>query len=149
METERAEHQFLREDPAPLIEHGGEIDWWTFAGGGANLLLARILESELGGECVSRNTSITLKGDAGRSVVAVRDVLKGLAERQGPTTEDAARHAQGASRSRFSKFDRCLPERLLNELLVEGVLDVDGARRAVADASNSRDREESTVDRVR
>jgi hypothetical protein len=32
----------------------------------------------------------------------------------------------------MSKFDPCLPEALFGKLVVEGVLDVDGARKAVA-----------------
>ncbi|NUP07978.1 MAG: DEAD/DEAH box helicase [Polyangiaceae bacterium] len=129
--TMRAEHEFLRDEPSPLIESHGDITWWNFAGGAANVLLARVLEGELGGQCVSRNTSITLKGEAAVSAVRVRQVLAEMAGQGRPTREDALRHAQGAVRSRVSKFQPCLPERLLQDLLVESVLDVEGARLAV------------------
>lgn len=50
-----------------------------------------------------------------------------------PSLEDARRNANGGSaKARFSKFDVCLPEAQLETLLIEGVLDVDGAQRAVA-----------------
>src|SRR5205814_834497 len=57
--TMRAEHAFLDDSPAPLIAGSKEITWWTFAGGAANLLLARVLESVVGARTVVRNTSVT------------------------------------------------------------------------------------------
>lgn len=132
LETMRAEHAFLRDEPTGLVQQGNEITWWTFAGGAANVLLARVLEAELGGKCVTRNTSITLKEEAAQSVVRVRDVLRAMAAEGRPTRDDARRHAQGAVRSRVSKFQDCLPEPLLQDLLVESALDLEGARAAVA-----------------
>jgi len=134
LQTMRAEHEFLRDASSPLLESRDEITWWNYAGGGANVLLARVLEAELGGTCVSRNISITLKGDAATSVVRVREALAALKARGQPTAEDARRHAEGAVRSRVSKFQPCLPEALLQDLLVESVLDVEGARAAVGAA---------------
>jgi ATP-dependent Lhr-like helicase len=47
--TMRADHAFLR-DGEELVEDGtNDITWHNFAGGAANLLLARVLERELGG----------------------------------------------------------------------------------------------------
>jgi ATP-dependent Lhr-like helicase len=129
--TMRAEHMFLRDETAPLLEGQDGIVWWTFAGGGANVLLARVLEAELGGQCVSRNHSITLKGEAGKSVLRVRQTLDAMRAAGRPTDEDARRHAEGAVRSRISKFQPCLPEHLMQELLVAGALDVVGARKSV------------------
>lgn len=132
METLRAEHAALADSPAPFVESTKEITWWTFAGGAANLLLARLLEAALGPAVVSRNLSITLKDRAGQSLAAVHEVVRALAGRSGPTIEDAARHAAGAgARGRVSKFDPCLPPELFARLVVEGVLDVEGARRVV------------------
>jgi ATP-dependent Lhr-like helicase len=131
LSTSRAEHLFLRDEEAPLLEGQDGITWWTFAGGGANVLLARVLEAELGGQCVSRNQSITLKGEAGKSIARVRQVLEAMRAEGRPTEEDALRHAEGVGRSRVSKFQPCLPERLMRELLVAGTLDVVGARRSV------------------
>jgi ATP-dependent Lhr-like helicase len=131
LSTTRAEHMFLRDEAAPLLEGQEGIVWWTFAGGRANVLLARVLEAELGGQCVSRNHSITLKGEAGKSVMRVRQALEAMRAAGRPTEEDARRHAEGAGRSRISKFQPCLPERLMQELLVAEALDVAGARRSV------------------
>ena len=131
LHTMRAEHEFLRDAPSPLLESHDEITWWNYAGGGANVLLARVLEAELGGTCVSRNISITLKGEAGKSLIRVKEVLGALKLHGRPTAEDARRHAEGAVRGRVSKFQPCLPETLLQDLLVESVLDVEGARAAV------------------
>jgi hypothetical protein len=86
----------------------------------------------LGKQVISRDTCITLKEDAARSMAGVREVLRDLSARRGPTIEDAGRHAEGAgARGRMSKFDPCLPEELFRKLVVESVLDVEGARRAV------------------
>jgi len=135
IKTLRAEHAFLHDEAAPILEASDHLEWWTFAGGGANLLLARMLEAELGEKVTSGNTSIRFKEKAGESVVAVRQVIAKIAERQGPTAEDAARFAVGASKGRLSKFDRCLPEDLLGRLIVEGVLDVEAARAVVCQLS--------------
>jgi len=127
LRTARAEHAFLHDAPAPLLDSGDHLEWWTFAGGGANLLLARMLEAELGEKVTSGNTSVRFKEKAGESLVAVRQAIDAIAERGGPTVSDAARFAIGATRGRLSKFDRCLPEEMLGRLIVEGVLDADGA----------------------
>jgi ATP-dependent Lhr-like helicase len=131
----REEHAFLRDEAAPLVMGQDGITWWNFAGGGANVLLARMLEAELGGPCVSRNQSVSMNGEAGTSVVRVRQLLDEMRAAGRPTLEDAGRHAEGAGRSRVSKFQPCLPEALTRELLVAGALDVSGARRAVATAT--------------
>ena len=125
----RAEHNFLDEGPAPLVEHKNEITWWTFAGGGANILLARMLEAELGERCVSRNLSITLKKDAAKSALAVRQFIDLLTAEQRPNASDLAVHAEAATRGRVSKFQVCLPDSLLQQLLSLASLDPEGARR--------------------
>ncbi len=131
METVRAEHANLR-DGIPFQQTTDSITWWTFAGGAANLLLARLLEATLGEKVTSRNNTITLKDQAGQSLVALQDALRALAERGGPTLDDARTHCRTSNaKARFSKFDACLPEEQLETLLVEGVLDVEGARRVV------------------
>jgi ATP-dependent Lhr-like helicase len=131
LETSRAEHLFLHDEALPLIEDGADLVLWTFAGGAANVLLARILEAELGGRVVSRNTSLTLKEEAGKSAAAVRALLAQWREEHRPTVADARVHAEGAVRGRVSKFQVCLPEALLLDLLVTAAVDVEGARRAL------------------
>lgn len=129
--TMRAEHSFLADEHSPITRDGQDLKWWTFAGGRANNLLAKLIEEELGGECSVRNSSITCKGAAGSSEVALRTFLRRLAGEGRPSRDDATRHAQSAARSRVSKFEPCLPERLLCDLLAEIVVDEAGARAAV------------------
>jgi hypothetical protein len=90
-----------------LRQSSDEIRWWTFAGGAANLLLARMLGSELGDKVSSRDTCITLKEDAAKSLIAVQDSLRSIAERQGPTLDDARRHANGGNAKARSRSSTC------------------------------------------
>ncbi|XXY16189.1 DEAD/DEAH box helicase [Sorangium sp. So ce216] len=133
----RVEHAFLREadeckGPSPMVDDGGDtVIWWTFAGGRANLLLARMIEAELGGKCVSRNTSITCREEAGKSQTALRQVVRKLAAEGRPNDADARRWADAAAgRGRVSKFAPCLTEEALTAYLVERMMDVEGAREA-------------------
>lgn len=133
LETSRAEHLFLHDEALPLLAEGDDLVLWTFAGGAANVLLARMIEAELGGQVVSRNTSLTLKDEAAKSAAAVRALLAKWREEQRPTVADARVHAEGAVRGRVSKFQGCLPEALLLDLLVTSAVDVEGARRVVGE----------------
>ena len=139
MQTLRAEHSFLADEPSPITRSGQDLEWWTFAGGRANNLLAKLIEEELGGKCTVRNSSITCKESAGKSELALRKLIRQLANDGRPHREDARRHAQSAARSRVSKFEPCLPEGLLCDLLAEMVVDEVGARRAVEAASGAGD----------
>ena len=128
----RAEHSFL--EAGPVVETSKTLTWWIFAGGAANLLLARMLESELGGRCISRNLNVELKDGAGDSLVALREVLVAFNDARQPNQEDGMRHAEGAAQGRLSKFQVCLPDALLSDMLAGAVLDVTGARSAVEGA---------------
>lgn len=128
----RDEHAFLHDELAPLMPlPNNGIRWWTFAGGRANTLLARMLETELGGRCVVRNTSIDLKDEAGQSTVATRQAIRQFADQGRPNEQDAQRYADGAVRSRVSKFEDCLPEPLLYRLWSRAGLDLHGAEHVV------------------
>lgn len=121
----RAEHTFLRDEPAPVVAQGRQLTWWTFAGGAINLLLARMLEAELGGHVVSRNTSLTLETDKGPlAIQQVRDAWKRDVR---PNTADAVRFAPDGSKGRVGKFARCLTEAMVQEGMV---LDEEGLARA-------------------
>lgn len=130
----RAEHQFLRDEASPMIVGSSEITWWTYAGGRANLLLAKMLETELGGAVTARNESMTLEGEAGLSVVRVRQWLDELRATGRPNVADAARFAPLAAKARLSKFEPCLPEGALARLQASIAVDLEGARRVVARA---------------
>lgn len=132
IETSRAEYGFLRDAPSPILESSEALEWWTFAGGAANLLIARMLEAELGSKVTSNNHAIRLKEKAGQSGVALSQTLERLRQRGAPTRDDCARFAVGEDRKRFSKFDPCLPDDLLAELVVESSLDVPSAKNVLA-----------------
>ena len=132
LEHLRAEHAFLADTPDGLVdEDGDQITWHDFAGGAANVLLARLLERELGGRVVSRNTSLTFTKEAGKSLVAVRQAIAALRDEDRPQWADALRFAPDTTRSRVSKFQPCLPDRLARDLMVEKLVDIENARRTL------------------
>jgi ATP-dependent Lhr-like helicase len=135
--TMRREHEFLQLARAPMLVVGEEISWWTFAGGSANLLLAKLIESELGGTVVVRNESLTCRGSAGESIARLQEWLASLRATGRPNPADAMRLASSAARSRISKFEPCLPESILDRLAAVMVVDIEGAV-AVLDAERSR-----------
>lgn len=134
MQGLRAEHAFLRalDDPAPMVSGPSEVTWWTFAGGRANALLARMIEAELGGKCTVRNASITCRDGAGKSVSALRDSVAQWQRETRPGRADALRFVSDSTR--ISKFQPCLPPALLAELTAVLTLDVAGAAAVVARA---------------
>ncbi|MFW6031434.1 MAG: DEAD/DEAH box helicase [Myxococcota bacterium] len=133
--TMRAEHRFLHDAPAPMVETQDEITWWTFAGGAANVLLARMLEAELGGKVISRNQNLTLKDEAGRSAVALRQTLGEWEAAGRPTEADMHAHVESAAKVPVSKFQTCLPEPLLLDLLVHRTFDQHAARTTVSNTT--------------
>jgi ATP-dependent Lhr-like helicase len=128
----RMEHSFLDDSRSTLLDGQGRLEWFTFAGGAANVLLARLLESELGERVTSRNTSIIFRDGAAKSRVAVKQAILALANAGRPTPADALAFSMSESRARFSKFEHCVPERLLGKLLAERTLDICGAQKLMA-----------------
>lgn len=128
----RGESTFLRDDPSPIHTDADGTHWWTYAGGSANLILARIIESELGGKCTVGNAKLSWKTAEQRdTTAALSELVRKLAADGRPTAVDAVRFASlAATRMRLSKFEACLPRDLLDEYVAE-MLDVDGARNAV------------------
>jgi ATP-dependent Lhr-like helicase len=126
--TERAAHAFLQDEAQPITTESSELTWWNYAGGSANLLLARLIEAELGGKCVVRNSSITCKDAAGASIVGLRNVLRKFDEERRPTRADATRFAQAClGKQRLSKFQPCLPENQLDLFLTDAIDWTNGA----------------------
>lgn len=124
----RADHVLLR-DGEEFVEKGKEIVWHNFAGGAANVLLARVLERALGGHVISRNTSLSFTGEAANSIGGVHAALETLRNEDRPLWSDALRFAPDLSQSRVSKFLPCLPDDLARSLLVEKLVDIATARR--------------------
>jgi len=131
LRLERAKHSFLRDAESPLLETTGEITWWTFAGGAANLVLARLLERDLGEKVSSSNFRITFRGKAAESMAAVNESIARLREAGRPNEADAMDLASTAAKQRLSKFEPCLPDEALRALQAEKLFDLEGARRAV------------------
>lgn len=129
----RAQYDFLTDEQTPLVDHDKYIEWWTFAGGAANTLLAKVLESELGEKVIAQNTHLTFRESAAKSEAAIRQTLRDITAAMRPSDADAMAYAESAARMPVSKFQICLPPALLASLLAEKLLDVVHARRALAD----------------
>lgn len=147
MQQLRAEHEFVR-DGEELVNEGAEqITWHNFAGGAANVLLARLLEREVGGRVISRNTSLTFTKEGGKSIVGVRQAIAALRDADRPSWGDALRFAPDAAKSRVSKFQPCLPDELARDLVVRKTVDVGDARVALGlDAAVEEAHEVSVVE---
>lgn len=95
------------------------------------MLLARVLEAELGPRLTARNTSIVFREISAQSRVAVQQTIEQLAAEGRPHLADAVAFSESESRARFSKFEPCVPERLLAKLLAERTLDLVGAQKVM------------------
>ncbi len=116
----RQEYAFLdREAETTLIGDGNGFRLWTFYGGKANNLWAKVLAEKLGEKVTASNFSIGFKEHAAESEVAIRQSIAELREQKRPNREDAVRLAELCVRGRLSKFEPCLPDRLLSEYLAE------------------------------
>jgi ATP-dependent Lhr-like helicase len=121
----RAGYSDLLEDgTAPLEDHGENVQWHTFAGGGINRLLAAGLEWLTGEKWVAGN--LTLKSKT-PGIAKARDAVKRLRELDWETLAIARAH--DLARGRISKFQPCLPQAAEDRLLAEKLLDVPGTVR--------------------
>ncbi len=126
----RAEHDLPADSALPIVTDTQGLRLWTFAGGRANNLLGRALESKLGEKVVLDNLYIGFRGQAALSEAAIRQALAELRREGRPDHADALRFAESCARGRISKFQPCLPDRLEAEYLAE-VLTSDAEARAV------------------
>jgi ATP-dependent Lhr-like helicase len=129
----RAEDRDAGAGTAALVPDPHGLRLWTFGGGKANNLLARVLEEQLGEKVVVDNLYLGFRGDAARSDAAIRPALSALRLASRPSHDDALRLAEGCARGRLSKFQPCLPPRLESELLAESLTDAPAARSVLAD----------------
>jgi ATP-dependent Lhr-like helicase len=119
MKELRDQHSFLQPDGETLEQSPSGYRLWTFSGGKFNNLLAKTLEHELGSKVSNNNIYISLTEDAGKSEVAIRQALDSLRALGRPNQEDAVRFAARCARGTLSKFEPCLPDRLLNGFLAK------------------------------
>ncbi|HYU16818.1 MAG TPA: hypothetical protein VEL05_12120, partial [Candidatus Acidoferrum sp.] len=128
----RAEYTLSPESRIELAPDHLGYRLWTFAGGRANNLLGRVLESKLGERITLDNLYIGFRADAARSEVAIRQALDELRAEGRPNHADALRFAEACAKGRLSKFQPCLPPRLEAEYLADTLTDPEGARSILA-----------------
>ncbi len=102
--------------------------WWTFGGGRANHLLAKVLQEELGERVTADNLRVRFRGDAANSPAAIHDAVAALAQAGRPNGVDALRVVGDVARGRVSKFQPCLPPELEARMLASKLVDVGEAR---------------------
>jgi ATP-dependent Lhr-like helicase len=125
----RAEYDLPADSTLSLVSDAQGLRLWTFAGGRANNLLGRVLESKLGEKVTLDNLYIGFRGQAAQSEAAIRQALAELRLEGRPNHADALQFAGSCARGRISKFQPCLPDRLEAEYLAE-VLTSDTEARA-------------------
>lgn len=131
--TERARRQFaeIRESYAWLapegkttliVTAGGEIEWWTFAGGRANAALANEFRGALGRETVWDNFTARVKGQPNITLVtaAIGELAKLPADDLTPEVD--ARAIEGL------KFQECLSRDVAVGVLRKRLADPEGVR---------------------
>ncbi len=127
----REEHAFLERTGPQLVSDGATTRLWTFAGGAANRLLARMAEETLGGTVTSNDLSLGFTDEAAQSDHAIHAWIAALRDHGRPDASDALRIADGFSHLRLTKFQPCLPDALRDAYLAEMLTDVEGARDAL------------------
>ena len=120
-------------------EPGGSLRLWTFAGGRANNLLAKVFESLLGEKVTANNLALRFREKAGESEVAIRQAIERLRAEGRPDEGDALRFAASCARGRLSKFEPCLPDGLAAAYLAELLTDAGEARGCLGEAAVSED----------
>ncbi|MFO0647987.1 MAG: DEAD/DEAH box helicase [Polyangiales bacterium] len=131
IEATREEYSFLEPAGPQLVVDGGQTRLWTFAGGAANRLLARMAEGALGGTVTSNDLSLGFQEEAALSDQAIEDWIGALRREERPSRADATSVADAFSHLRLSKFQPCMPKALLNRYLAEVLTDPQGARDAL------------------
>lgn len=108
----RAEYGLSNDLLLDLVPDSQGVRLWTFAGGQANNLLAKTLESVLGEKVVADNLYIGFRDQAAVSNVAIKQAVRDLESAGRPNRDDALRFAESCARGRLSKFQPCLPPEL-------------------------------------
>ncbi|MEP6651898.1 MAG: DEAD/DEAH box helicase [Myxococcales bacterium] len=119
MDELREEHAFLQPEGETLEPSATGYRLWTFAGGKRNNLLAKTLQHRLGAKVTNNNIYVAFGETAGKSEVAIRQALDELRAASRPNADDALQFAASCARGTLSKFEPCLPDRLLNAYLAE------------------------------
>jgi ATP-dependent Lhr-like helicase len=121
----------LKRTGPSLIEEGGTVTWWTFAGGRINHTLKYALEVAQGWKVVPDNFSVRISGD-GLGNGGARSAIDELSKPDFWNSD--ANRVQMLARVpeyRLSKFQRALPSKFEVEMVGEYLLDFAGASRFV------------------
>ena len=119
----RDDFPWLRPDSTTLVRHsGGEVRWWTFAGGVANTILSDKLKQYGGAE--PDNVSIRLEGDA-----AIEDFREHLALLQ---TDEVLPMPDPRAVENL-KFSEALPRALADEVFCSRFHDEEAIQRVLAE----------------
>ncbi len=124
MKEVRQQHAFLTSNDDTLEQSTTGYRLWTFAGGKRNNLLAKTLQNNLGDKVTNNNIYVGFSEQAGKSEFAIRKALDDLRASGRPNHEDALQFAASCARGTLSKFEPCLPDRLLNAYLAERLTEV-------------------------
>jgi ATP-dependent Lhr-like helicase len=131
MKEVREEHADIPQDGLYLQREPGGYRLWTFAGGRANNLLSKVMESELGEKVTSSNLYLRFKGDAAKSEAGIRGTIDKLRGARRPNEDDALRFAADCARTRLSKFEPCLPDGLTAAYMADVLTDPTAAAAAL------------------
>ena len=129
----REYESYIDADGLTLSEDEKGPRLWTFGGGQANNLLARVFENKLGERVLADNFGLSFRDDAAKSLAAIRDTALELRDEGRPTQDDAVLFASLCTRGRISKFQPCLPEELESMYLAEVLTSPETARKALSD----------------
>jgi ATP-dependent Lhr-like helicase len=120
LEQLREQFDFLTEDTTEIVvDETGEAEWWTFAGGAANAVLARLVQP--GTTARSDDLSVQLAGTA----FPPRHLLIEALESWVPSMPTIEAYAEEL------KFANCLPKNLLRSCVSARLFDTVGARGAL------------------
>jgi ATP-dependent helicase Lhr and Lhr-like helicase len=117
----RAEYPWLDSRPDNvLVTTGGELTWWTFAGGRANAALAAEMSSRLGVRATGDNFAVKLGTvpDPSSAERAVLNLVTADAEWMAPPVSESA--VEGL------KFSECLPAELAMQVVQTRLTDTQG-----------------------
>ena len=119
----REEHAFLREGSDQLHERPDRaLEWWTFAGGRANHLLAAALQERLGDKIVADSLRLRFEREVAAAPTVLSAAIHGLGESL--CDGDAERLAAQRVRGNLSKFQACLPRAIEDRFLASRLFSV-------------------------
>jgi len=138
LECEREDLGTAASNHGTIEDVGGEIRWWTFAGGRINATLRYALEA-VGGDwtIVTDNFSLSARGED-VSLVAFRQAVAQISELEFWENDKLWQEvAENLPSYRLSKFQPLMPPWVEREMVASYLLDVAGAWRWLSGAEKS------------